>query len=159
MLVFHRQMALMTNISGDGELKLFCCHGNHKRPSVTSSCPTRAWRRHRQVREVKVAERSLSVGSVTTLNYYHCRFCERHFIHHCIHHNHTHTQMRGLQKRGHNVCRIYKKAQINKDLSLVEFHNVYKDSLHSTAHKSERFFKGVWGMSLPLPLMAVVDCR
>lgn len=57
----------------------------------------------------------------------------------------------------YNICRIYKRTQIIKNLLYTAFHKVYKVYPDSITHKTEQFFKGVWGLSLPFHLLAVVD--
>lgn len=59
-------------------------------------------------------------------------------------------------------CRIYKKAQTVKKMSLTAFHKDYKVSLSTTTYKIERFVKGVWGLSSQvsklLSVLVTVDC-
>ena len=57
----------------------------------------------------------------------------------------------------YNICRIYKRTQIIKNLLYTAFHKVYKVYPDSITHKTEQFFKGVWGLSLPFHLLAVFD--
>lgn len=68
--------------------------------------------------------------------------------------------LRGLRqhlKRGYRLCVIYKRVQIIKSLSETALHNVSKISPNSTIHKIEQFYKGIWGISLPLHCLAVAD--
>lgn len=62
-----------------------------------------------------------------------------------------------LQERGCKISRINKKAHMIKKSSETVLHKVYKVSFNSATPKIERFSKGVWGIRLPLHLLAVVD--
>ena len=61
----------------------------------------------------------------------------------------------GAPKQSYSIYRIYKKAQIIKNLSVTALCKVYKVSPAWTTHKLIDFYKGIWGISHPL--LAVVD--
>ena len=57
-------------------------------------------------------------------------------------------------------CRIYKEAQGH--CQWQRFTKIHKVFPNSTAHKTEQFVKGVWGLSSqvskPLPVLVTVEC-
>lgn len=44
----------------------------------------------------------------------------------------------------YNICRIYKKTKIIKNLLMSGLQRVYKDAPNSQILKIKRFHKGVW---------------
>lgn len=54
-------------------------------------------------------------------------------------------RLQHLQKKAINICRIYRKAQVFKNLSKTALRKVYKVSANSTTYKMVRLQKGVWG--------------
>ena len=52
-----------------------------------------------------------------------------------------------MKKRGHKICRIYKKAQIIKNLAEKALNNIHEVPSNTTTLTIEWFFKGVWWIS------------